>query len=58
MKCMSSKAMAGIVSLLLLGMTAASDFAIAASRLPPLRAERSVNSPPLDAEQLGGTVTY
>jgi thiol-disulfide isomerase/thioredoxin len=41
---------------LCLGVVAASCLASAASKLPPLRAERWVNSPPLSAEALRGKV--
>jgi hypothetical protein len=45
-----------VALLVTLGAVAASCLASAASTLPPLRAERWVNSPPLDAEALRGKV--
>src|SRR5258708_36041566 len=42
--------------LLFLGVTAAPGFALAASDIPALKAERWVNSPPLTAEALRGKV--
>ena len=49
-------AMKAIMSLVLLGISAAPELALAASDIPPLRAERWVNSPPLTAEALRGKV--
>src|SRR2546430_17645772 len=43
-------------AVLCLGVVAASCLASAASNLPPLRAQRWVNSPPLTAEALRGKV--
>jgi hypothetical protein len=45
-----------VMSLLLLAISSVPDRAVAASHLPPLRAERWVNSAPLNAEGLRGKV--
>jgi thiol-disulfide isomerase/thioredoxin len=49
-------AMKAIMPLLFLGVTAAADFALAASDIPDLRAERWVNSTPLTVDALRGKV--
>src|SRR2546421_11525158 len=49
-------AMRAIMSVLFLGITAAPGLALAASGIPPLMAERWVNSTPLTADVLRGKV--